>query len=306
MTGERRRRGKKSGVSAPFFVFPTRAQSHRLGGGRPRPQDDVLFTPVPYGPEPRTLGSQPVFLFETMAAALWMSKVVYCDGVLPDVRVEPRSERSKKRVAKKDMKRFFKEMGAKMGTDRIKRGGRERRSVDPKEEEEESVDDDLAKSSPDSASVASSPGSIPDVESQKPQPPSGFDLACETCYSSLSFTSRRVFETRTHAVRAVVMWSIEAGRVGVAFRGSKVGRNFATDAKFMRKRHEGMEARGKTAFGRWWTAPMVHSGFYNAYMSSGVEEAVVDFVKVKAAGEVTKRRAGETCVDYVTTSSLTP
>ena len=59
-------------------------------GGPEGLENDPLFSPVSYGPEPQTLGSQPVFSFSTMAAALWFSKIVYCDGVVPDVKVEVR------------------------------------------------------------------------------------------------------------------------------------------------------------------------------------------------------------------------
>ena len=59
-------------------------------GGSEGLENDPLFSPVSYGPEPQTLGSQPVFSFSTIAAALWFSKIVYCDGVVPNVKVEVR------------------------------------------------------------------------------------------------------------------------------------------------------------------------------------------------------------------------
>ena len=162
--------------------------------------------------------------------------------------------------------RFLREMGDKLSLGRKRSRGRR--------------EDDGANDGEDSPSPCSSAIDV-DIDEDVEDPPSqdSFDLACSVCYSSLGFSHRRVFETRTHAVRAVVMWCGVSRRVGVAFRGSKVGRNFATDAKFLRRRHEGMEARGKNGMERWWRAPMVHSGFYNAFVSSGIDVAVGDFVK---------------------------
>ncbi|GMH60794.1 hypothetical protein TL16_g03126 [Triparma laevis f. inornata] len=43
--------------------------------------DNILLREVGYGPEPKVLGNQPVFDLEVCAACMWMSKIVYADGV---------------------------------------------------------------------------------------------------------------------------------------------------------------------------------------------------------------------------------
>ncbi|GMH68244.1 hypothetical protein TrRE_jg7535 [Triparma retinervis] len=239
--------------------------SHFTTEGR-EVREDPLMRFVFYGPKPQVVQTQPVFNFEIMLKSLWLSKMVYGDGVEPDEKVES-NEVAPVGFREKFDDNFERGLHTGVATGNLalaplRIGRRKSAGVDVMggvggddgEEQEGDDDEDLEEGG---------------------EPTSGFEKACEITHKSLGLTNHYVFENDDHAVRCVVFHNVEEKKIVIAFRGSKAGANFLADAKFIRKQHNTMMAPGKTALGRWWWKPMVHRGFLDSFVASGIEVAVL-------------------------------
>ena len=160
---------------------------------------------------------------------MWMSKIVYADGVWSGAKIERESEEG---------------------------------SVS-------SATSSNLSSTIDDIEIVEMGLAPPTVEDQKAA--EAFESACDVTMSTFGFDSKIVFETKTHAVRAVIFWNVSTRCLAVSFRGSKMGANFMSDAKFFRKRHPTMPTHGVTALGRYFNQPYVHRGFLGAFVDSGIE-----------------------------------
>ena len=237
---------------------------------------DSLLRKVAYGPNPQVVQTQPVFSFEIMVKTMWISKIVYGDGVEPDEKVESRVKHEAGLHEKIDgqLERGL-ETGAKAFAPlRIRR----QRSVNVMGEAVEGLGDNIEgwEEGKDENGVDVDVDCEEGVEKGTSYP--GFNKACDIAKAKLGLTGHYTLENDEYKVRCVIFHNIESKKIVVAFRGSKAGANFLADAKFIRKQHNTMEADGRNSFEKWWSKAMVHRGFLSSFVDSGIERAVLNRV----------------------------
>ncbi|GMI29789.1 hypothetical protein TrCOL_g6141 [Triparma columacea] len=237
---------------------------------------DSLLRKVAYGPNPQVVQTQPVFSFEIMLKTMWISKIVYGDGVEPDEKVESRVKHEAGLHEKIDdqLERGL-ETGAKAFAPlRIRR----QRSVDVMGGAVEGLGDNIEgwEEGKDEKGVDVDVDCEEGVEKGTSYP--GFNKACDIAKAKLGLTGHYTLENDEYKVRCVIFHNIESKKIVVAFRGSKAGANFLADAKFIRKQHNTMEADGRNSFEKWWSKAMVHRGFLSSFVDSGIERAVLNRV----------------------------
>ena len=239
----------------------------------------LLLREVPYGPEPRVVQTQPVFRFDVMVMSLWLSKLVYAEPPPDQVVVRAclkkdwsgrrRELATGKAVADDAINLPFATMGYLGGRFRSMKFKSGRGDGFGKEE-------------------------LKELEAQAGGG-TGFEVGVGIAKRNLGLLRHRVFTCEERGVRAVVFYDdggeeaggggvgadggSRRGRIVVAFRGSKVRANFASDARFFRKPHNTMRPPGRNAAEKWWRKPMVHGGFLDAFVDSGIEREVQVFVK---------------------------
>ncbi|GMI08216.1 hypothetical protein TrLO_g377 [Triparma laevis f. longispina] len=104
-----------------------------------------------------------------------------------------------------------------------------------------------------------------------------FMVALMTLTEVLTLTNHTILYCDKLSLRAIVAWS--ANKVVVSFRGSAEAANFASDMKFVRKRHPTMPVPAASNKTCCTNAPFIHGGILDAFVNSDVSAAVCNIVQ---------------------------